>query len=349
MLRKLYFSAALFCLPVVIFAQDTESKKEKKSALVFTGSADGYFRSDFSGPASNNKTSFTNSNNKLSSGIISAKADLTLGKLSITADLGAGKRASEFAYNDKGALSYVKQLYASLSLTDWLKLTAGTWATHVGYEVVDAYVNRNYSMSYMFSYGPFLHTGTKADLSFGKTGIMVGLSKPTDFRKSPEASKPALLLQYSQAFSDDTKLYLNYVGGKRPSDNASVNQFDVVFTNKFTDKFNIGINGTLNNTGGKSWSGLATYLNIDPTAKFGLTFRSELFNDKNQLAALSSASTGASIFANTISANVKLGALTIIPEIRVETAGAKVYSSKSGAAHSGTGSFLIAAVYKFSK
>lgn len=349
MLRKLYFSALAFCLPVVIFAQNAEPKTEKKSALVFTGSADGYFRSDFSGNTANNKTSFTNSNNKLASGIISAKADLTLGKLGITADLGAGKRASEFAYNDKGALSYVKQLYASLTLTDWLKFTAGTWATHVGYEVVDAYVNRNYSMAYMFSYGPFLHTGAKADLTFGKTGLMIGISKPTDFRKSPDGSKSALILQLSQAISDDTKLYVNFVGGKRPSDNASVNQFDVVFTNKFTDKFNIGINGTLNNTGGKSWSGLATYLNIDPNEKFGLTLRTELFNDKNKLSALASASSGASIFANTLSANIKLGSLTIIPEFRIESAGAKVYSSKSGTAQSGSSSFLIAAVYKFSK
>ena len=349
MIRKLSFFAFVLGISFSLSAQTTETKEEKKSPLVFTGSADGYFRSDFSGTSSNNKTSFTNSNNKLASGIISAKADLTLGKFSFTADLGAGKRASEFAYNDKGTLSYVKQLYASLTVADWLKLTAGTWATHVGYEVVDAYVNRNYSMAYMFSYGPFLHTGAKADLTFGKTGLMIGLSKPTDYRKAPDSSKPALLLQFSQTLSDDAKLYLNFVGGKRPSDGASVNQFDVVFTNKFTDKFNIGINATLNNTGGKSWSGIATYLNLDPTDKFGLTLRTELFNDKNRLSALSSAIAGTSIFANTLSANVKLGPITLIPEIRLETAGVKVYSSKTGSAQSSAGSFLIAAVYKFSK
>ena len=349
MIRKLSFFAFVLGLSFSLKAQTTETKEEKKSPLVFTGSADGYFRTDFSGTSSNNKTSFTNSNNKLASGIISVKADLTLGKFSFTADLGAGKRASEFAYNDKGALSYVKQMYAAVNVSEWLKLTAGSWATHVGYEVVDAYVNRNYSMSYMFSYGPFLHTGAKADMTFGKTGLMIGISKPTDYRKSPDGSKSALLLQFSQALTDDAKIYVNYVGGKRPSDGAGVNQFDVVFTNKFTDKFNLGLNATLNNTGGKTWSGIATYLNLDPTDKFGLTLRTELFNDKNQLSALSSASAGASIFANTLSANVKLGSITLIPEIRLETAGAKVYSSKSGSSQSGSGSFLIAAVYKFSK
>ena len=43
----------------------------------------------------------------------------------------------------------------------------GKWATHVGYELADAYLNRNYSMDYMFSYGPFSHTGLKADIGLG--------------------------------------------------------------------------------------------------------------------------------------------------------------------------------------
>ena len=46
-----------------------------------------------------------------------------------------------------------------------LSLQWVSWATHVGYELVDAYLNRNYSMSYMFSYGPFFHTGIKADFA----------------------------------------------------------------------------------------------------------------------------------------------------------------------------------------
>ena len=41
----------------------------------------------------------------------------------------------------------------------------GKWFTHVGYELSDAYLNRNYSMDYMFSYGPFFHTGIKMDVT----------------------------------------------------------------------------------------------------------------------------------------------------------------------------------------
>ncbi len=336
-------------------AQDTTSKAEKKSNFTFSGFIDAYLRADFKNNLSNNRTSFTNSTGNLALGMASVKVDYVVKKFSFTADLGVGKRATEFSYNDKGVLAAVKQLYASYAAANWIKFTAGTWATHVGYELVDPFGNRNYSMSYMFSYGPFLHTGVKSDLTFGKSGIMVGMSNPTDYRKAPSGSQPALLFQYSYAFSDNVKTYLNYVGGKRPSDSAKVNQFDIVFTAKLNDKFNVAYNGTVNSSKlqknnsyaeAKSWGGSAVYLNYDPTSKFGLTLRSEIFNDKNQLSALGSAKSGSSIFANTISGNIKLGHFTIVPELRLESAKEAIFFGKNDMEMKNASSFLLAAYYK---
>jgi hypothetical protein len=352
MLRKLSLISFLALAAFTSFAQEDSTKK---SSWTFTGFVDGYFRSDFNQNLSNNRTSFTNSNNKLALGMVSAKVDYAYKNFSFTADFGAGKRAEEFAYNDKGVLSYVKQLYASYAPTDWLKLTAGTWATHVGYELVDPYANKNYSMSYMFSYGPFLHTGIKADFTFGTTGFMVGVANPTDYRKAPTDSKKFVLLQWSQAINEDIKLYLNYVGGQRPGDSAKTRQIDLVVTAKINDEFGIGFNGTVNSiklqtnstyATSSSWSGAAVYLNYDPVEKLGLMLRSEVFNDKNQLAALGSALSGTSILANTLSANVKFGKFTIIPELRHETAGKNIYFAKDGASKNSDVSFLIGAYFK---
>jgi hypothetical protein len=352
MLRKLSLSAFLTLVAFSLFAQEDSTKK---SNWTFTGFVDAYFRADLNQNLSNNRTSFTNSINKFALGMVSAKVDYSYKKFSFTADLGAGKRAEEFAYNDKGAFSYVKQLYASYAPTDWLKLSAGSWATHVGYELVDPYANRNYSMSYMFSYGPFLHTGVKADLSFGTTGFMIGLANPTDYRKAPSGSKKFMLLQWSQTINEDVKLYLNYVGGERPGDSAKTRQVDLVVTAKINDEFGIGFNGTVNNIqlqsnnnyeAASSWSGAAVYFNYDPVEKLGLTLRSEVFNDKNQLAALGSALTGTSILANTLSANIKAGKFTFIPEIRHETAGKNIYFAKDGASKKSDLSFLVGAYFK---
>jgi hypothetical protein len=100
MLRKLYLFTFLLTTHSYLIAQ--EDSTEKKSSFTFTGFVDGYFRSDLAGNLSNNRTSFTNSTGKLALGMISIKGDYTVGKFSFTADLGYGKRATEFAYNDKG-------------------------------------------------------------------------------------------------------------------------------------------------------------------------------------------------------------------------------------------------------
>jgi hypothetical protein len=356
MLRKLSVIGALILAVITTNGQDSTAKSEKKSNFTFSGSVDAYFRADFDKTVSNNRTSFTNTTGKLALGMASVKVDYAIKKISLTADLGVGKRAKEFAYNDKGVLAAVKQLYASYSPADWIKFTAGTWATHVGYELVDPGGNRNYSMSYMFSWGPFLHTGAKTDLTFGKSTIMVGISNPTDYRDAPSNNKKALLFQYVYAFSDNVKIYLNYLGGQRPTDSAKVKQFDVVLTAKLSDKFNVAYNGTLNSSktqqkliyaDASAWGGSAFYFNYDPVKNFGVTLRSEIFNDKNKLAALSSAPFGSSIFANTISGNVKLGPVTIVPELRFESANKAVFFNKDGNGKSNSSSLLVAAYYKF--
>ncbi len=71
-----------------------------------------------------------------------------------------------------------------------MKLTLGSWTTHIGYELVDAYSNRNYSMSYLFSYGPFFHTGLKSEFYFGeKTILMVGIVNPDDLKNAGNLPK----------------------------------------------------------------------------------------------------------------------------------------------------------------
>jgi Putative beta-barrel porin-2, OmpL-like. bbp2 len=356
MLRKILVMATGLATWTAASAQEAATE-EKKPTTTISGFADVYYRYDFNKNPSNNRTSFTNSHNSFELGMASVKLDHSFGKVSMTADLGFGKRAQEFSYNESGIVAAIKQLYVSYQATDWLKLTAGSWATHVGYELVDAPANRNYSMSYMFSYGPFFHTGLKAEAAFGKSGLMVGIANPTDYKSAPLDSYKYLLAQYSYAFSDNVKAYLNYVGGKRFTDSAKTNQFDLVMTAKLSDKFSFGYNGTVNlqkfqvdnkyDSDAKSWWGSALYLNLDPSTVFGLTLRSEFFSDKNQLAAMSFAPVGAGVFANTLSANFRIAGLTIIPEFRLESSSKDVFFDKDGGAKSSDASFLVAAVYKF--
>ncbi len=360
MLRKKNFAAAAACTLVftsfqAVNAQDSTSTEKSFS---FSGSVDGYYKYDFDKSSANCFTSFTQTHSAFSLGMASVKLEHKKGQIAAVADLGFGPRARDFSYADEGITQAIKQLYITYSPADWVSFTLGTWATHVGYEVLDPQLNRNYSMSYMFTNGPFSHTGFKAALTSGKHGLMLGLSNPTDYRIPPHdhVNKKFFIAQYSLAVTEGVNMYLNYVTGKAP-DTSKTSQVDVVATAKLSESFSLGFNGTyastkawdgVKNGSTEAWWGSALYLSFDASEKFGLTIRSELFNDDNQLKVFSGAVEGGTIFSNTLSANFKTGGLTIIPELRVDKASNNtLFINKDGAYKKASASFIVAAVYAF--
>ena len=336
----------------VVFSQNSDSA-QKKSATIITGSVDGYYRYNFNNPKSspyNSFTSFTKTSNSFELGMASLRADHSFGKVSATIDLGFGNRAEEFAYNDANTRFAIKQAYLSYAPSAVVKFTLGTWATHVGYEMLDPYLNRNYSMSYMFTNGPFSHTGIKADISLGgKSALMLGISNPVDYRSAPAMPK-SIIAQFSTASKNDKlKAYFNFVGGKQSSTKKLV-QGDIVATYTVTSKFSIGVNGTLQSVKLKdstgisktsTWGGGALYLNLDPVSWFGVTLRGEYIGDKDQYLGLKN------VFAPTLSANFKIDNLTIIPEFRFDNAGNAVFYKNATTFSKSTGSFILAATYHF--
>lgn len=357
MLRKLSLSFGSFMLFFLATAQDSSK------TLSFSGSVDAYYRYNFSGKQ-NNFTSFTNSQSSFELGMASVRADATAlkGKATATVDLGFGPRAEEFSYPDgeKSAgkngfatLTALKQAFITYNVSPTVKLTAGKFATHVGYELLDATSNMNYSMSYMFTNGPFSHTGLKADITAGALSMMIGISNFTDQATSTTSVKNLIAQVSGSGFNSKLKFYLNYSGftgsknGDNPSGLQSLQQADAVLTATISSKFNIGYNGTIQfrkptigNNG--NWFGNALYLNLDPTEKFGLTLRSEYISDEKMIFFNTK-----NIFANTLSANIKLGPLTVIPELRFESAQSPIYTKSNGAGVKSTGTGLMAVVYKF--
>jgi hypothetical protein len=322
-MMKKFLATAVIIVSLInsSFAQDSTK------SLTISGSVDGYYRYNFSNApdgATNNKTSFTNSQSAFALGMATIKADATAlsGKVTATADLGFGTRAEEFSYYEtasKSSLAMVKQLYVAYALSSNVKITAGKFATHVGYEVMDAPLNRNYSMSYMFTNGPFSHTGVKLDVTAGPIGFMAGVANFIDQTSS----------------TTNVKTFIAQVSGGSKD-----------------GKFNIGFNATIqsrkqkmnadNNISDGSWKAAAIYLNVDPSATVGLTLRSEYVSDSKIIYYGTK-----NIFANTLSLNYKVGPFTLIPEIRIESANSDYFIKKDGTGSKSTATALLAAVYKF--
>jgi hypothetical protein len=359
MLRKLLVtSLALFSL-IIVRAQD--SAKKAAPTVAFTGSADAYYRYNFNNPPAqpyNSPTSFTHSNNTFELGMASIRADASFGKASATVDLGFGPRAAEFSYNEVGTSSVaIKQLYVSFAASSAVKFTIGTWGTHIGYEVLDAYLNRNYSMSYMFTNGPFSQTGVKADISLGgKSSLMVGISNPTDFRSASNMPKTAIA-QFATASKDDKfKLYLNFEGGAQ-SDLKSTMQGDVVINYNPSSTFGLGFNGTVQGVKSRAssdddfvkstWWGSALYVNVDPSTLFGFTVRAEYIGNPDGWITNGNGANLGNVFAGTLSGNFRIDNLTIIPEIRIDAAQNSVFYKTATEGTASTVSALLAVTYHF--
>ncbi len=357
---KSLLSGLVLLMSMISYGQDST----KKGTLTINGSFDSYYRYNFHNAKdsgfTNNYTSFTNSQNSFELGMASIKADYAIGKVEGFIHLGFGRRADENSYTDGDldqgkngfiSLANLQQGYISYSASSKVKLTMGKWFTHVGYEVAEAYMNRNYSMDYMFSYGPFSHTGLKMDVTLNNNfGFMVGISNPTDHSTASFANKNFLGQIHLATTSSKINAYVNYIEGKDLSD-AMTNQFDLVATGTVSGKFRIGYNGTVKIVkpdGGSSdsWWGSALYLNFDPSAIFGLTARGEYFSDEHGVANVGGFGEN-KIFDFTLSGNIRIDNLTIIPELRLDMGEEPIFFKNTGEAVKNTGTFLLAATYHF--
>ena len=187
---KHFFTLTLVFTSILLFAQDNEKTPDKKFNI--SGSADAYFRTNLTGPNEafedgdssfflNPGTSFANRSGfsfGMANVILSYEGD----KVGFVADLVFGPRGEDAVFLSTGQNSIVNQLYIYYNISERVTLTLGNFNTFLGYEVISPVGNFNYSTSYMFSNGPFSHSGLKADITLSEDfSLMLAIMNSTDF------------------------------------------------------------------------------------------------------------------------------------------------------------------------
>lgn len=347
-MKKAGLILALMLTTTLTFAQETPAP-----ATTFAGSADMYYKYDFSNQQGNGLTSFTGAHNSFQLGMASIEASHKMGKASVFVDLGFGSRASEFTYNDAANTFMIKQLNFTYDFSDKFKVTAGSFGTHIGYELLDAVDNKNYSMSYAFTNGPFFNTGVKAQYTAGKVSFMAGVSNPTDFKSALDAGSTQKTFIGQIGYVGGTgSAYFNVTSGSvNPVSDKNVTQFDIVASKKITDAFSIGFNGTyasvvddFDSSLDGEWFSLVGYASYSVKENLTLAYRLEYFDDKD---ALSANAIGGNILGNTLSLNYKSGNLTFIPEIRIDSSSVDSFSDSDALPTGSNAYVLLATTYTF--
>ncbi|MEM6379367.1 MAG: outer membrane beta-barrel protein [Bacteroidota bacterium] len=325
-------------------AEVPAEEDEEGTKFTLSGSVDTYFRTNFNGPNDAEEfgvvapaTSFANLPG-FSLGMINLVGTVTGEKAGVVADLVFGPRGSDavFAspmYSNSGQI--VNQLYAYWNMSDNVTLTLGNFNTFLGYEVISPSANFNYSTSYMFSYGPFSHTGMKIDVATESGfSFMAGLLNPTDITEFNPTGDYFFGAQIGYG-----GFYLNGLFGEDYS------QVDLTGGLDVSDKVYLGVNATITDTGDDTgFSGAALYAQYAVSEAFKLGTRVEYFKDK---ATVFGELDEANAFDITLTGNYSVGNLTIIPELRVDTNSEDVFLDADGVANGSLASFVLAFVYSF--
>ena len=322
-------------------------EKEEEKKFSFSGSIDTYFRSNLNAPNDENNvapgSSFANLPG-FSLGMVNLIGSYEGEKVGFVADLVFGPRGEDAVFASPllrpgGSSNIVNQLYAYWNVSDKVKITLGNFNTFLGYEVISPAGNFNYSTSYLFSYGPFSHTGIKADFTLSETAtLMVGIMNPTDATEYNPNGNYAFGAQLG--ISDQ---FLNVL--------VDPAFFEIDFTGGFdlSDKFFLGINAAYlsGDDDGPGFYGAALYPQLATSDSFTLGLRAEYFVEDGAFGAIGTGLAVSSVFATTLTGNYKVGDLMIIPEIRLDSSSDDFFLDNDVAPNSSLTSFLVAAVYKF--
>lgn len=312
-------------------------------------------------------------------------------KAGFTADVVFGPRGRDAVFYDEpkeGSYTgqrIVNQLYAFYKLSDAVTLNMGQFNTFVGYEVISPAINVNYSTSYLFSNGPFNHTGLRADFSFGDGGVAkLAIMNPTDMLEFNPVNTYTIGAQIGKT-SDAGGIWLNLLYGDQDGtldkDDAyedengdfitsagNLFQADVTTGWTLSDAFYLGANvsyqtiaageeftapGQIDDTDGDATSffGVALYPKVTLSDAFSLGLRGEYFSTAKGHPLASPIGTDANgdgnVIAATLSGNYKVGGLIIIPEIRFDKTSENSFFDKDGDATDTMTTLTLAAVYKF--
>jgi hypothetical protein len=327
---------ALMISTVSLYGQENE-EAAPEATFNFSGTVDTYFRSSFSEDPVAPGTSFANLNGfalGMANFIVSYEGE----KSGFVADVVFGPRGSDAVFGSVGNSSeLVNQLYAYYNIAEGVTITLGNFNTFLGYEVISPAANFNYSTSYMFSYGPFSHTGIKADFSISDdVSLMLGVFNQTDQTEANYDRYTAFGAQLG-LFGQ----YINFLGGDGYAQIDFTGGFDL------SDAFFLGINATAASLEGDTgFSGVALYPQLTVSDGFALGLRGEFFSETDGFGALVSDG-DADNFSLTLTGSFSSGNFIFKPEFRIDSASSEIFAISPTETADSLSSFLIAAIYQF--
>jgi hypothetical protein len=392
-MTKMKSNKIAFVLSMVIVGLSTSAfSQDKDSTKTFTlsGSVDTYFHSslgtrniypldDDLNPSGTYAPSSSFADLKgFSLGMVNLIASYGDDKVGFTADVVFGPRGQAAVFGTASGQAIINQMFAYYKLSDAVTLNMGQFNTFLGYEVISPAVNFHYSTSYLFSWGPFNHTGLRADFDFGD-GLVgkLAIMNPTDIVEFNPVNTYTYGAQIGKT-TDAGGVWLNFLYGDQDGTldedvdgigSASAGklfQADLTTGWNLSETFYLGFNASYQTVGegevvtadgiedlgndATSFLGFAAYPKLTISETFAIGLRAEYFSiKKGHLGIIGLDEDGdGNVMAFTLSGNYKVGGLTFIPEVRIDkTSEDSFFKDGEDELKDMMTTINLAAVYKF--
>jgi hypothetical protein len=365
---SILFSLALFGSSLTAIGQDFHSSFKTRNF---------YMTDSDENPTYAPSTSFSDQKG-FGIGMVNLIASYAGEKVGFTADVVFGPRGQAAVFGTASGQAIINQAFVYYKFGDKVTLNLGQFNTFVGYEVISPAINFHYSTSYLFSWGPFNHTGLRADFDFGNGFVgKLALMNPTDIVEFNPVNTYTLGAQIGKT-GDAGGIWLNFLygdqDGKLDEDVDPVGtesagklfQADVTAGWNLSETFYLGVNASIQSTGEgevvnagsvdglgnetSSFAGIALYPKLTLSESFALGLRAEYFSVKSgHLGIFGLDENGdGSVVEFTLSGNYKVGGFTFIPEFRIDqTSEDSYYEDGDIEPKNMMATVNFAAVYKF--
>ena len=320
--------------------------QEEEPTFNVSGSVDAYFRANLTSSNSGDANtalgqgdySAFNNDSGFSLGLANVTLSYEGEKVGFVADLAVGQRADQ--YNGPGSI--VNEAYMYWNVSDKVTLQMGRFNSWMGYEELSAANNFHYSMSHMFTYSARNFNGLVGRFDLGNDfGLGLGLMNPVNVIEGNQNSSGS----YSIAAGVwKGKTSVSFASSQETSYIDFKTAFDV------SESFSVALNGHIAdykenpsmeyNQPGDGFTSISAYPQIksSETMSWGMRLEYMMFdNFANDV----------SVFSPTLTANYTVGALTIKPELRLDSASEDIFSDNDGEAAAGLTAFTLGAVYSF--
>ena len=290
--RKIVPGAALLCAALSAPSAVGQSKDSTTTPtpVVFGGFVDTYFSFNFSRPTShaNQLRNFDVTENQFQ--VSNAEISVTKAPdpVGFRVDLDLGPTNDIVQGGVAGSLSNVGQAYVTYvaPVGSGLTIDAGKFVTHMGFEVIKAKDDYNYSRSLLFALSiPYYHFGVRASYPVSSTFTLC-VHAYNAYNGPAVNSGKTFGFQATYTPTSTLSIVGNYIGGPALPDNVSRkfrNVANLILSYQATPKLSLAADGVYGqenlNSGVALWKGAAGYVRYalcDPSA---VTLRGEIYSD----------------------------------------------------------------------